>query len=250
MKMAQRYLALALALTVIGAVYLSVREVPLPEASRIDAAVAEGEPVQTATDQPAFTAGIEGFTYAITPRAAYDIAGLVVSHHRGDAWFNMYHAADPGNVEDVCVVWGEVIANGSYRKVRYSSGEFTCYYTWSGVLTPPFNPEKMSNNHVIPADSTIARRIRAIRTGDQIRMRGLLVDYTVSSGGREVFTRRTSLTRKDTGNGACEILYVTEVEVIRPSHHLDADAAAYAWYASLGVLVALGAVWVARPPTV
>src|SRR5262245_33281562 len=250
MKTAQTYLALAIAVTVVGAVYLSLRDEPLPEASVIDAALAEGEPVQTATDQAPFTTVIDGYTYAITPRAAYDIAGLVVSHHRGDAWFNMYHAADPGNVEDVCVVWGEVIANGSYRKVSFSSGEFTCYYSWSGVLTPPFNPEKMSNNHVIPADGAIARRIRAIRTGDQIRMRGLLVDYAVSSGGRDVFTRRTSLTRKDTGNGACEILYVTEFEVIRPGHHLDADTAHYAWYASLGLLVALGAVWFARAPTV
>jgi len=250
MKTAQRYLALALAITVVGAVYLSLRDVPLPEASVIDAAVADGEPAQTETDQPAFTAVIDGYTYAITPRASYDIAGLVVSHHRGDALFNMYHAADPGNVEDVCVVWGEVIANGSYRKVSFSSGEFTCYYSWSGVLTPPFNPERMSNNHVIPADGDIARRIRAIRAGDQIRMRGLLVDYAVSSGGRDVFTRRTSLTRKDTGNGACEILYVTEMEVIRPGHHLDTVAARYAWYASLGLLVALGAVWFVRPPTV
>src|SRR5262245_39732813 len=250
MKTAQRYLALALAITVVGAVSLSLRDVPLPEASVIDAAVADGEPAQTATDQPAFTTVIDGYTYAITPRAAYDIAGLVVSHHRGNAWFNMYHAADPGNVEDVCVVWGEVIANGSYRRVSFSSGEFTCYYSWSGVLTRPFNPEKMSNNHVIPADNTIARRVRAIRAGDQIRMRGLLVDYAVSSGGRDVFTRRTSLTRKDTGNGACEILYATEMEVIRPGHPLDTVAARYAWYASLGLLVALGAVWFVRPPTV
>jgi hypothetical protein len=248
MKAAQNCLALAFVLCVFGAIYLSVRDIALPEASRVDDTIKEGEPLQAVSDQRVFTAIIKGYTYTITPRATYAISGLVVSQHRGDALFNMYHKADPGNVEDVCVVWGESIVNGSYRKVTYKSEEFTCYYGWSGILTPPFNPEKMSNNHLIPANDTVAHQIRGIRTGDQIRMSGLLVDYRVSSGGRDVFTRQTSLTRKDTGNGACEILYVTEMHVIRPGSHLAADAAAYAWYTSLGLLVALGVVWFVRPP--
>ena len=174
--------------------------------------------------------------------------GLHALQHRGDALFNLDHEADPGNIRDVCVVWGESITNGSYRKVKFWSGEFTCSYRWSGALTPAFNPEKASNNHLIPADPVTAARIGAIHVGDQIRMTGLLVDYTVTKGGQEIFTRRTSLTRGDTGNGACEILYVTELSVVRAGGHLEADAATYAWYTSLGLLVALGAVWVARPP--
>jgi hypothetical protein len=90
------------------------------------------------SDQRVFTVVTKGYTYTITPKATYDISGLVVSQHRGDALFDMYHKADPGNVEDV---------NRSYRNVTYTSEEFTCYYGWSGILTPPFNPEKMSNNH-------------------------------------------------------------------------------------------------------
>jgi hypothetical protein len=250
MRVAQHCLALGFGLCVIGAIYLSVRDIPLPDVSRIDDTITQGEPLQAVTDQRVFTAIIKGYTYTITPRATYAISGLVVSQHRGDALFNMYHKADPGNVEDVCVVWGEAIANGSYRKVTYESGEFTCYYSWSGILSPPFNPEKMANNHLIPANDTVAHQIRGIRPGDQIRMNGLLVDYRVSSGGRDVFTRQTSLTRKDTGNGACEIVYVTDMHVIRPGSHLEADAAAYAWYTSLALLVALGVVWFARPPTV
>ncbi len=56
--------------------------------------------------------------------------------------------------------------------------------------------------------------------------------------------------RKDIGNGACEILYLTDMSVVRPGNHLEADAATYAWYASLGVFVALGVVWLVRPPVV
>ena len=248
MKVIQRWLAVAFALCSCVAIYLTFRDVPLPDASLIDETIKASEPVQAASDRHVFTTIIKGYTYTLTPRAVYDISGLVVSQHRGDALVNIAHKADPGNIKDVCVVWGEAITNGSYQRMKYVSGEFTCTFSWSGGLTPPFNLEKISNNHLIPADPTVARRIRAIRIGDQVRMRGLLVDYTVTENGREIFTRRTSLTRSDTGNGACEILYVTELSVVRAGSHLEADAATYAWYTSLGLLVALGAVWVARPP--
>ena len=46
MKLAQHCLALALGLCVIGAIYLSFRDIPLPEASRIDDAIKEEEPLQ------------------------------------------------------------------------------------------------------------------------------------------------------------------------------------------------------------
>ena len=250
MRILQRYLAVSLLLCVVGAGYLTARDVALPDVSRVDRAIKEAEPRQEASEKDAFTTTIKGYTYTLTPRAAYEIAGLVVSQHRGDALFNLYHQADPGNIRDICVVWGETVTNGSYRKVKFSSGEFTCSYSWSGAVTPVFRPEKVSNNHLIPADRAIARRIGAIRVGDQIRMTGLLVDYTVTKDGQHVFARRTSLTRSDTGNGACEILYVTGLSVVARGDHRQADAARFLWYAGLALLLALGGVWFARPPVV
>jgi hypothetical protein len=248
MRILQRCLGVAFLLCVGGAIYLSLRPVPLPDLTRIDRAITEAEPVQGASDRPPFTTTIKSYTYTLTPRATYAIAGLVVSQHRGDALLNLYHQADPGNIRDVCVVWGEDVTNGSYRKVTFWSGEFTCSYRWSGALTPAFNPEKASNNHLIPADPVTAARIGAIHVGDQIRMTGLLVDYTVTKDGQEIFTRRTSLTRGDTGNGACEILYVTDLAVVVAGDHLRVNAARYLWYAGLALLVGLAVVWLVRRP--
>jgi len=247
MRLVQDGIAVALVVCVVAAFYFSLRDVALPDPARIDSAVTESEPAQVATERPPFTVTIGGYAYALVPRATYDIAGLVVSQHRGDAFLNLYHKTDPGNIKDVCVVWGEDVTNGTYRRVRFHSEEFSCYYEWSGTLTPRFDPEKMSNNHLIPATPEVAAAIRAVHVGDQIRMQGLLVDYSVSRDGRDIFTRRTSLTRKDTGNGACEILYVTDLSVIARGDHLAVDAGRCAWYASLGLFVALGVVWFARP---
>ena len=102
--------------------------------------------------------------------------------------------------------------------------------------------------NIIPASHAIAAQIDAIHVGDQIRMSGLLVDYQVAKDGREIFTRRTSLIRNDTDNGACEILYVTDLAVIAQGEHLRADAGRYMWYASLAWLGALAVVWVVRRP--
>ncbi len=248
MRRLGRVLAIGLLVAVAASLYFAVRDVPLPETVRIRPQVMESEPRQEATDRAPFTVTIAGYTYRLTPRAAYDITGLVVSQHRVDALFNLYHQADPGNVRDVCVVWGESIANGSYREVQFWSGEFTCSFAWTTASSPPFRPEHASNNHLLPADAAIARQIGALEVGDQIRMTGLLVDYTVSKDGREIFTRTTSLTRGDTGNGACEILYVTGLQVLAPGAHLRANAARYCGYASLALLGALVAAWVARPP--
>ena len=250
MRTLQHWLGILLLACVICAGYLSVRDVTLPDVASIYSAIKEGEPLQEISDAKPFTTTIKGYTYTLTPKATYDISGLVVSQHRGNAFFNLGHKADPGNIKDVCVVWGESVTNGSYRKVKFTSGEFTCSYRWSGVVTPPFKPEKASNNHLIPAHRTIARKIRAIHVGDQIRMTGLLVDYTVTKDGRDIFTRQTSLTRGDTGDGACEILYVTELSVVARGDHWQADAGSFAWYTSLALFVALGIVWFARPPLV
>jgi hypothetical protein len=247
-RILQRYLTISFLLCVVGAIYFALRDVPLPEISRIDRAIKEAEPLQEASGTRAFTTVIKGYTYTLTPRARYEIAGLVVSQHRGDALFSLYHQADPGNIKDVCVVWGEDITNGSYRKVKFWSGEFTCSYRWAGVLTPAFNPEKFANNHLIPASPAIAGLVGAIHVGDQIRMKGLLVDYAVTRDGREIFTRRTSLVRNDTDNGACEILYVTDLSVVARGHHLQADAGRYLGYLSLALLVALAGVWFVRRP--
>src|SRR5690606_31174924 len=67
----------------------------------------------------------------------------------------------------------------------------------------------MSNNHLISDDADIRERLRDVRIGDQVRIRGQLASYESSAG-----KRGTSITRDDTGDGACETIYVEEFEII------------------------------------
>ena len=62
----------------------------------------------------------------------------------------------------------------------------------------------------------IAKVLKGARVGDQIHVRGYLAEYSHHQGF--AFFRGTSTTRKDTGNGACETVYATEAEIIRPGN--------------------------------
>ena len=56
--------------------------------------------------------------------------------------------------------------------------------------------------------------MRSVRVGDQIRFRGYLAEYEHNHNGQP-FHRGTSIVRTDTGNSACETVYVQDVEITR-----------------------------------
>jgi len=62
--------------------------------------------------------------------------------------------------------------------------------------------------HVISANEDVSKLIRRLRAGEVVRMRGYLVNVTGPRG----FHWNTSLTRTDSGHGACELYYVENVE--------------------------------------
>jgi len=76
-----------------------------------------------------------------------------------------------------------------------------------------FDMYQLSNNHLISDDEFIRDRVRDIQVGDQIRVRGYLASYGSEKDGM----RGTSTTRLDTGNGACETLFVERFEIIEPA---------------------------------
>ena len=61
----------------------------------------------------------------------------------------------------------------------------------------------------------IARTMRKVRPGDQVRFRGYLAEYSHNHNGRP-FHRDTSIVRNDTGNRACETVFVEDFEILRP----------------------------------
>ncbi len=85
-------------------------------------------------------------------------------------------------------------------------------YTWSprkGRL--PASAEDINahaaNMHMVPSTPELADRLGAINRGDLVDISGYLVEIKFADGG----IWRSSLTRTDTGNGACELVWVNDV---------------------------------------
>ena len=69
---------------------------------------------------------------------------------------------------------------------------------------------QFSNNHLIPANKKIKRLIKKIKEGDVVRLQWYLI-YAHYESGQWSRGRHSSMNRKDTWAGACEVIYVTDI---------------------------------------
>lgn len=111
---------------------------------------------------------------------------------------------------DLAVGWGPMSDQAVLDRLTISQASRFFYYEYKGV--PPIPREEIvshaTNLHLIPSDKAIATQCRSLRSGDLVHLAGLLVE----ASGPGIGTWRSSLSRTDTGNGACELVWVEEVE--------------------------------------
>ena len=178
----------------------------------------DNEPMQTRTQERPFELVYNDVRYRVEPQYDYDITGMVVSyrHHHEDNSRMHRLANDHLNMLDVCVVWGDNPRNERLDRISFWNGLFTCNVkTRDQEAWDAFDMNQLSNNHLLTEDEFIRRQVKKIRVGDQIRVRGYLASY--ASGGGSV--RGTSTTRTDTGNGACETIYVKDFAIVQKARN-------------------------------
>ena len=161
--------------------------------------LAPDDPVQAPLDAPLATIRTGDFT--LTPRARFDLVARVLSTERYR--FDAGAALVP---EDFALGWGRMSDSAVLRTVDISqAGRF---YHWSVQAFPIPRREietHSANMHLIPADAGVRRALGRVRVGQLVALDGYLVDADRADG----WHWRTSLTRDDTGAGACELFYVT-----------------------------------------
>ncbi len=171
------------------------------------------EPIQaSSTVMEDFNFKYRETDYSVKPMADYELWGLVVTINDIKKWYNVYHDKNSVNIKDVCVIWGENLTSNAYRDVHYRSGEWTCYTRWYKRLDGPFLGTKLSNNHLLSDNEHVRNIIKKVRIGDQLHFSGALVGYAKKG---ENNYRNSSLTRTDTGNGACETFFVKKAKILK-----------------------------------
>jgi hypothetical protein len=173
------------------------------------------EPIQSGTVKQAFHVAYEDVDYLVEPQFEYELYGMIVSyrHHDGNSRMHM-RSNDHLNMLDVCVVWGDNAVGEHLSKIEFWNGIFTCNVkTNDRDAWTAFDMDKLSNNHLISDDDFIREQVSGVNIGDQIRVQGWLASYSNEGGGK----RGTSTTRTDTGDGACETIYVEKFEIVEPA---------------------------------
>ncbi len=202
----------------------------------------EKTPDQVRVDREPLMLESSGVEYRVKPLYRYELTGMVVSYarHSGDRGLHELWN-DHLNVADVCVVWGRNAREVALNAFDFWNGQFTCRYsTGSEKAWQQFNPDQLSNNHLITNDPRVRGKIEDLRVGDQIRIDGWLAHY--GEPGQSM--RKTSTTRTDSGNGACETILVEDFRVVRS---MDNPWRALFWPGLLGLLGSV--VWWLAAPT-
>jgi hypothetical protein len=183
----------------------------LPAGTDVDARL-ESEPKQKAVTKAPLTVGYAGVDYRVEPLYDYELYGLVVSLRQHDGTSLMHSRAnDKLNVADICVVWSDTAFSEHLHELDFWNGIFTCnVQTRDSVAWASFKMHQLANNHLISDDPFIRDRVADVRVGDQIRVQGWLARYGAAGGA----VRGTSTTRDDTGDGACETIFVRQLEII------------------------------------
>jgi hypothetical protein len=169
-----------------------------------DGPIAPDEPVQS---EPADGRVVPVGNWTLTPRAHYSITARILG--REDYRFDALADVAP---EDLALGWGRMSDNRVLAGFEVSQGARVYSWRTRGEAWPIPREEVVehsANTHVIPADPAVRRRLDALRVGEVVHLEGELVDGQRADG----MTLRTSLTRTDSGPGACEVLLVREVNV-------------------------------------
>jgi len=138
--------------------------------------------------------------YALTPRAEFELEARVLSVER----YRWDGGADLAPL-DLALGWGPMSDSAflGHFKVTQGSRFYTLYPQGDGADLA-LALRHSANMHLIPANDAVRRALGSARAGQLVSLRGRLVDAERADG----FRWRTSLTRDDTGAGACELLYV------------------------------------------
>jgi hypothetical protein len=144
--------------------------------------------------------------YRLTPRARFELRARVLSRedYRWDA------GADLAPV-DLALGWGAMSDQAVLDRIEVSQGArwYRTRYDYPAPMADRDIIRQSGNMHMVPANAAVRARLKEIRRGDLVWLRGYLVDADHDSG----FRWRTSLSREDTGDGACELFYIERITI-------------------------------------
>jgi hypothetical protein len=169
-----------------------------------DGILAPEAPKQWELESPPRSVG----EFRLAPRAGYEITAKVLSKRRY-RWDDLAAVAP----WDFALGWGALSDEAVLRPLKVAQGDrFMFWHLYDSPLDINLVNRSSANVHLIPANKAILERIESIPKGAIVTLSGELVDVHFP----DQTMIPSSLTRLDTGPGACEILVVQNIRLIQP----------------------------------
>jgi len=144
--------------------------------------------------------------FLLRPRAEFSATVRILA--REDYSIGDFAALVP---TDFAVGWGPMSDSANLDRIEFSqANRFYYWRTDSWPLTREQIQTHSANWHVIAGSEAVRQVLGRLRIGSVVELHGQLVDIE----GREA-GMATSLTRNDTGPGACEILLASSARVLK-----------------------------------
>ena len=189
-----------LSLIVLG--YLVIRDWDSGPIEHPPGVLVAERPVQADLQPTTFMLG----DYQLTRKASFEIRARVLSKEP----YYLGRTADLAPI-DLALGWGVMSDSAVLSQIEISQS--ARWYRTRYDLPPPIADKQIifnsSNMHMIPATKAIERSLKKLREGDIVLIKGYLVDVDHDSG----WYWHSSMSRLDTGDGACELVYVESLSV-------------------------------------
>jgi hypothetical protein len=189
-------------------VYSATNEAVYTKSDGIPVSI-ENDPVQVDDKETMLTPMQYGRNkYFFTVKAAYKINGILVGKRHYPRGF--MSSISP---YDYSLVWANMPSMLPY--IKFSNTYRFCLYSYkdTGQVDKKYVETHMSNSHMIPSTKNIRRALKTVRKGNLVEIEGYLVNVMENKSGKGTSNWKTSTKRTDTGNGACEIIYVKRLRI-------------------------------------
>ena len=174
---------------------------PDPISAEDDLTYVDQLPIQSETSLKKFR--FKGYT--IKPLADFTIEAKVLNYMKYDS--DKESELSP---IDLALGWGPMSRERVISEINISQKGRWYFWQTDNFPVPRKDIEfNSANMHMIPATDDVKTRLMRVRKGDIVRFNGILVECIQKN-----WRWKSSLTREDTGNGACEVIYVTDFTVI------------------------------------
>jgi hypothetical protein len=143
-------------------------------------------------------------TYRVEALASFSLEARVLAKER-------YYILRESDLSpyDLALGWMEMSRQSVVDASRIAQRNRFYFYKYNNLISPDSMVRMSSNMHIVPGNDHVKGILKKIRVGDIIALQGYLVRIESKDGWYWV----SSLSRTDTMGGACEVVWVENLEI-------------------------------------